>query len=272
MYYQIQRYKFESNSQHTSISCYSEWVVLSNTKIQIWKQFTTDCAKFLFSHTLYYQIQRYKFESNSQLHLLECPPSCSCIIKYKDTNLKAIHNACWVVGQVRYVVLSNTKIQIWKQFTTLGEYIKYEGELYYQIQRYKFESNSQQCLCCTYTFGSCIIKYKDTNLKAIHNKRNSISFARGVVLSNTKIQIWKQFTTNGGLSNFASRCIIKYKDTNLKAIHNALAVTLSNEGVVLSNTKIQIWKQFTTSNYFESKEHRCIIKYKDTNLKAIHNC
>ena len=117
-----------------------------------------------------------------------------CIIRYKDTNLKAIHN--WTPSRPT------------------------PSTLYYPIQRYKFESNSQLFIGCKSIGHRCIIRYKDTNLKAIHNIEASNSLADalyypiqrykfesnsqlirtnsvecGVVLSDTKIQIWKQFTT-----------------------------------------------------------------------------
>ena len=112
---------------------------------------------------MYYQIQRYKFESNSQLVLQLILLLNWCIIKYKDTNLKAIHNECL-----------QDKRREW---------------VYYQIQRYKFESNSQQANEDAITTQRCIIKYKDTNLKAIHNYSFVVCGHWSGVLSNTKIQI-----------------------------------------------------------------------------------
>ena len=148
------------------------------------------------SFRLYYQIQRYKFESNSQLLLHLLLRWCSCITRYKDTNLKAIHNKEAHSSNQWLVVLPDTKIQIWKQFTTAGNTQITERALYYQIQRYKFASNSQpnHCACCCE--NSCITRYKDTNLKAIHNGTGKGSIPCQVVLPDTKIQIWKQFTTN----------------------------------------------------------------------------
>ena len=297
LYYLIQRYKFESNSQPCYFDIWQWTVVLSDTKIQIWKQFTTRWACCAYqrsciiwykdtnlkaihnllsvehlSSQLYYLIQRYKFESNSQRP--GWPPSrwTRCIIWYKDTNLKAIHNTTQQIVNCCTVVLSDTKIQIWKQFTTSSIWLRPRGWLYYLIQRYKFESNSQHlsyesdCLTC------CIIWYKDTNLKAIHNASGMTTELYTVVLSDTKIQIWKQFTTSKkfalrrnllyyliqrykfesnsqpffNLSTTSTCCIIWYKDTNLKAIHNACLQASRRERVVLSDTKIQIWKQFTT--------------------------
>ena len=70
----------------------------------------------------------------------------SCIIRYKDTNLKAIHN--------------------------FAEDIINLAGLYYPIQRYKFESNSQRLPASGERLDGCIIRYKDTNLKAIHNAKH----------------------------------------------------------------------------------------------------
>ena len=41
--------------------------------------------------------------------------------------------------------------------------------LCHPIQRYKFESNSQLIKTSARKLGCCVIRYKDTNLKAIHN-------------------------------------------------------------------------------------------------------
>ena len=169
---------------------------------------------------LYYLIQRYKFESNSQPATSLINNCCRCIIWYKDTNLKAIHNKAVIAEKDAEVVLSDTKIQIWKQFTTYPE-------------------GKARAYCC-------IIWYKDTNLKAIHNTVPHGSTMRRVVLSDTKIQIWKQFTTVIDKAFLADSCIIWYKDTNLKAIHNVCNTQVHKVQVVLSDTKIQIWKQFTT--------------------------
>ena len=67
-----------------------------------------------------------------------------------------------------------------------------------------------------------------------------------VVLTDTKIQIWKQFTTATELLTLLYCCINWYKDTNLKAIHNTSLGRFCHPHVVLTDTKIQIWKQFTT--------------------------
>ena len=67
-------------------------------------------------------------------------------------------------------------------------------------------------------------------------------------------------------------CCIWYKDTNLKANHNVEHVVNVALIVVVYGTKILIWKQITTVNVDECYPFSCCIWYKDTNLKANHNC
>ncbi len=170
----------------------------------------------------------------------------SCAYLCKDTNLKAIHNTLVIAELSHLVVLTYAKIQIWKQFTTVLSSFVASALLCLPMQRYKFESNSQQAWHCDEW--------------------------RAVVLTYAKIQIWKQFTTNDKSGTFvlplclpmqrykfesnsqlqlnvnAARvgCAYLCKDTNLKAIHNLTVELASAMPVVLTYAKIQIWKQFTT--------------------------
>ena len=61
--------------------------------------------------------------------------------------------------------------------------------LCHPIQRYKFESNSQRPWACLTLYACCVIRYKDTNLKAIHNRNCFAEFLKHAVSSDTKIQI-----------------------------------------------------------------------------------
>ena len=159
------------------------------------------------------------------------------------------------------------------------------------VQRYKFESNSQPFRSACTSHASCCDQYKDTNLKAIHNRRAVCASAEMVVAISTKIQIWKQFTTrhwphhdDWGLLRSVQRykfesnsqrwkyrwwnylcCCDQYKDTNLKAIHNWISTPVVSARVVAISTKIQIWKQFTTCWCFVPSEFallRSVQRYK----------
>ena len=61
--------------------------------------------------------------------------------------------------------------------------------LYQPIQKYKFESKSQQKGFNLQLDGCCINQYKNTNLKANHNIYLIISLDLLAVSTNTKIQI-----------------------------------------------------------------------------------
>ena len=164
-----------------------------------------------------------------------------------------------------------SKIQFWKQFTTRVSWRFGQGRLYSICQRYNFESNLQpfHLLC----------------------RRNH------TVFDMSKIQFWKQFTTGRWRGriwswlysicqryNFESNlqrcsfnaslvvnCIRYVKDTILKAIYNGKTVVYETFTTVFDMSKIQFWKQFTTTNDLKRCLRNCIRYVKDTILKAIYN-
>ena len=190
------------------------------TKIQFWKQFTTFLHLAFHIFRLYSVWQRYNFESNLQ-QMKMCEINGFCCIQYdKDTILKAIYNllglmvSVWTLYSVwqRYnfesnlqlpvywhfatpAVFSMTKIQFWKQFTTFLSILLFTFALYSVWQRYNFESNLQLARTNGVRMNSCIQYDKDTILKAIYNYRFELYYYFIAVFSMTKIQFWKQFTT-----------------------------------------------------------------------------
>ena len=134
-------------------------------------------------------------------------------------------------------------------------------------------------------------------MKAIHNNKLSSICINVIVSSHTKIQIWKQFTTaKPKVIAFRLLWVLtqKYKfESNSQPYGTSLVIST----IVSSHTKIQIWKQFTTTYVlfdlglvlwvltqkykFESNSQRgnmssfwindCEFSHKNTNLKAIHN-
>ena len=139
------------------------------SKIQFWKQFTTN-AFLAFSLK-------------------------GCYWYVKDTILKAIHNHSKIVLHLVMVVTDMSKIQFWKQFTTVGFVFVFRLWLLLICQRYNFESNSQQIYLALLTNSCCYWYVKDTILKAIHNFEHIYLKFETVVTDMSKIQFWKQFTT-----------------------------------------------------------------------------
>ena len=100
---------------------------------------------------------------------LVCYADFGCFQWFKDTNLKANHNFLSINAQLTPVVSNGSKILIWKQITTSS-------------------INAQLT-------PRCFQWFKDTNLKANHNKSERPSFQLLVVSNGSKILIWKQITT-----------------------------------------------------------------------------
>ena len=117
----------------------------------------------------------------------------------------------------------------------------------------------------------CFQWFKDTNLKANHNLHPSPCLQLLAVFNGSKILIWKQITTVRSLDFLGLCCFQWFKDTNLKANHNASPITLIGDWAVFNGSKILIWKQITTQERHIIITNRCFQWFKDTNLKANHN-
>ena len=191
------------------------------TKIQFWKQFTTRRLHERYKGVLYSVWQRYNFESNLQPTHAGNINAKSCIQYDKDTILKAIYNHSVAI------CVANKLYSVW--------------------QRYNFESNLQRIIQFLFSTESCIQYDKDTILKAIYNKYKCLHPTR-VLYS-----VWQRYNFESNLQrkyitiSIAIRCIQYDKDTILKAIYNSSAYGMMREAAVFSMTKIQFWKQFTTT-------------------------
>ena len=124
-------------------------VVLDTTKVQIFKQITTS----IVGGVLF----------------------ISCFRYHKGTDFQANHN-CHNLGFLfGGVVLDTTKVQIFKQITTMNLTIK---------------------------LRSCCFRYhKGTDFQANHNYKIFKGLGYSVVLDTTKVQIFKQITTDNELGD-----------------------------------------------------------------------
>ena len=165
----FQRYENESNSQHNHWFGDAWFVVSDISKIQKWKQFTTEPIMSRNLFTLFPIFQRYKNESNSQRERVISISSICCFRYFKDTKMKAIHNLRLLTPKDGKVVSDISKIQKWKQFTTRRFWLLTITSLFPIFQRYKNESNSQPQRRVGFEDVSCFRYFKDTKMKAIHN-------------------------------------------------------------------------------------------------------
>ena len=94
----------------------------------------------------------------------------SCFRYHKGTDFQANHNEVPTAEFDALVVLDTTKVQIFKQITTPG---------------------------CVVTLNkSCFRYHKGTDFQANHNIMIRFIFQKIVVLDTTKVQIFKQITTD----------------------------------------------------------------------------
>ena len=139
-------------------------------------------------------------------------------------------------------------------------------------QRYRFSSKSQHERMYKQMQQCCFRYHKGTDFQANHNQlrvnkrffslfqipqryRFSSKSQRNqcwltiykVVLDTTKVQIFKQITTILYLTGLFVCCFRYHKGTDFQANHNELGRTKSENLVVLDTTKVQIFKQITTT-------------------------
>ena len=108
------------------------------------------------------------------------------------------------------------------------------------VQRYKFESKSQQIVQVDALERGCFQWSKDTNLKANHNVSRSIYVPNELfsMVQRYKFESKSQLNQNIFMIEFS--CFQWSKDTNLKANHNPAHINIVSRFVVFNGPKIQI--------------------------------
>ena len=92
-----------------------------------------------------------------------------CFRYHKGTDFQANHNSSAAKLYVKYVVLDTTKVQIFKQITTISGVKWVNGVLFQIPQRYRFSSKSQQQPVKAAFIISCFRYHKGTDFQANHN-------------------------------------------------------------------------------------------------------
>ena len=110
---------FQANHNKYADNDYSLLVVLDTTKVQIFKQITTRLIVSLPLTQLFQIPQRYRFSSKSQQQTTLPSSSRRCFRYHKGTDFQANHNHRGKLYRFALVVLDTTKVQIFKQITTV---------------------------------------------------------------------------------------------------------------------------------------------------------
>ena len=161
---------FQANHNWLIIVVKMAAVVLDTTKVQIFKQITTSKEEYIKVKKLFQIPQRYRFSSKSQRGESGEKFKQSCFRYHKGTDFQANHNS-FPMPQFSY-------------------------QLFQIPQRYRFSSKSQRTGEVQKIFSSCFRYHKGTDFQANHNWYGEYKKGRDVVLDTTKVQIFKQITTN----------------------------------------------------------------------------
>ena len=216
-----QRYRFSSKSQLFIINTSLKQCCFRYHKGTDFQANHNLVSMVMNSITLFQIPQRYRFSSKSQPYLCMHKSNLSCFRYHKGTDFQANHNEENKHRLSKKVVLDTTKVQIFKQITTKRCYACTDFWLFQIPQRYRFSSKSQ---------------------------RNGVMPAPTfVVLDTTKVQIFKQITTCVLYSPSITCCFRYHKGTDFQANHNSNLQQRNSIHVVLDTTKVQIFKQITTS-------------------------
>ena len=190
-----QRYNFSSKSQQNCNFCSPCEVVVDTTKVQFFKQITTHKAQFYHITLLLLIPQRYNFSSKSQLQMWSNLIMLSCCWYHKGTIFQANHNKVLEVFVIGVVVVDTTKVQFFKQITTIIVFVINSYLLLLIPQRYNFSSKSQLTHTHISTCCSCCWYHKGTIFQANHNVLRGDNYKNVVVVDTTKVRFFKQITT-----------------------------------------------------------------------------
>ena len=173
---------------------FQTFAVAYPTKILFWKRITAIDSFYFPTFLLLLILQRYYFESESQLFSQHGVDANGCCLSYKDTILKANHSSGRDSLIIHSAVAYPTKILFWKRITATSERLNNLNMLLLILQRYYFESESQQNYANPKGDYSCCLSYKDTILKANHSASGRTPCAATAVAYPTKILFWKRIT------------------------------------------------------------------------------
>ena len=165
------------------------------------------------------------------------------------------------------------------------------------LQRYYFESESQQTELSKQYDYCCCLSYKDTILKANHSTRRRIIRESVAVAYPTKILFWKRITATAPIPSSSLVLLLILQRYYFESESQLGGISSGNLGAVAYPTKILFWKRITAEvdaagelimlllilqrYYFESESQPlaysvicrsgCCLSYKDTILKANHS-
>ena len=150
----------------------------------------------------------------------------SCFQWFKDTKMRANHNALFDMPYTSSAVSNGSKILKWEQITTHNRNSASQIQLFPMVQRYrKWEqiTTGRPPYCIS---GGCFQWFKDTKMRANHNYPPKYTFLQNAVSNGSKILKWEQITTIFLDYPILIGCFQWFKDTKMRANHNGVVTTI----------------------------------------------
>ena len=194
------------------------------------------------------------------------------------------------------VVLDTTKVQIFKQITTLLLIALQLLSLFQIPQRYRFSSKSQHDKRPPTLTISCFRYHKGTDFQANHNtssvlpmykrlfqipqryrfssksQRNGVMPAPTfVVLDTTKVQIFKQITTGSRRFSSLACCFRYHKGTDFQANHNQVQQLNSIQELFQIPQRYRFSSKSQHISITVALSSGCFRYHKGTDFQANHN-
>ena len=170
------------------------------------------------------------------------------------------------------VVLDTTKVQIFKQITTLCVICVKIVVLFQIPQRYRFSSKSQLAQRAVVRVSGCFRYHKGTDFQANHNKFSIGGFILVLFQIPQRYRFSSKSQQYNGHSGSGASCFRYHKGTDFQANHNPEKGHNLLHPVVLDTTKVQIFKQITTTFSLLAHVCSCFRYHKGTDFQANHNC
>ena len=190
-----QRYRFSSKSQHVIYIINLEECCFRYHKGTDFQANHNKKHIMIMKQQLFQIPQRYRFSSKSQLEQTLYFTEHRCFRYHKGTDFQANHNVKYLRYHHKNVVLDTTKVQIFKQITTKKEVEDKGREVVLDTTKVQIFKQITTGFLGSSLLSGCFRYHKGTDFQANHNQDDEFKTEKNVVLDTTKVQIFKQITT-----------------------------------------------------------------------------
>ena len=182
----------------------------------------------------------------------------SCYCYHKGTYFQANHNNSKLLYKSNQVVIATTKVRIFKQITTQQRHIQHKKSCYCYHKGTYFQANHNIVLFLMFFLLLLLLPQRYVFSSKSQLCETLCPYFR-VVIATTKVRIFKQITTvdkertsKTELLLLPQRYVFSSKSQH-RTINNVIFQ------VVIATTKVRIFKQITTHNFYLYQLHKLLL-------------